>query len=106
MDYFPFSLPFDLYNTFRVISGSVPTQTLGMTRSEVSDLMAMSYYIEIDPHFTLTPPRFEIEVPAPFYYTFIFDMADYEGLIAVIRWSLLIMFAFALYKITPLLIRW
>jgi hypothetical protein len=130
MEYFPFSLPHDMYNTFRVISGQMPMQTVGMTYQETVAFMAMyenniniesgeimmlsaqetgmqPMNLTTQPMFlTTTAPRFEINIPAPFNYTFVFDMGEYPQLIGVIRWSILVMFVFALYKMTPLLIKW
>jgi len=128
MEYFPFSIPFDLYNTFRVIAGQMPVETVGMTLQEAraftalmenshrqAEIMALhgghvafqSSYAGIEPMFlTDTAPRFEIEIPEPFNYTFVFDMNDYTALIGVVRWSLLVIFIIGLYKLTPLLIRW
>jgi len=128
MEYFPFSLPFDLYNTFRVIAGQMPVETVGMTLQEARAFTALMEnphqqdkimalhgghvafqlsYAGLEPMFlTSTAPRFEIEIPEPFNYTFVFDMNDYTALIGVVRWSLLLIFVIGLYKLTPLLIRW
>jgi|GEM_PF-4892719 len=113
MDYFPFSIPLDLYNTFRVMSGNMPIEALSLNTQERRELMALienGYsYASIEPMFLGglgTPPRFEFDLPEPFNYKIVVDLADFEILIAVIRWGTLMSFGFFLFKITPKFIKW
>ena len=106
LEYFPFSLPFDFYNTVRVAGGMAPVQSLGLTASEIRQLNANGIELQTIQELRAYLPRFTIDVPEPFNYEFVFDMNEWSRLVTMIRWSLLVMFAFALYKITPRIIAW
>lgn len=110
MDYFPFSIPLDLYNTFRVMAGTMPIEALGLTRNEQVEFMALHTqgYEGINPALLQAPPppRWEIELPDPFNYTLVLDLADFQPVINVIRWGLILFFTAGLIKITPMVIRW
>jgi len=109
MEYFPFSLPHDLYNVVRVASGQAPIETIGMTSREANLFLAdQAHHYElygITPTFINTDaPRFEMHLPEPLNYTFVFDMNDYPQMIAVVRWSILVIFAIGMIKTTPRII--
>jgi len=111
IDYFPFSIPFDLYNTFRVMSGNMPIEALGMTRSEYAEFVVFQAYgyEGITPTFTLPTtraPTFEFPMPEIFNYTLVIDLEDFRVLIDLIRWIVLLSFAFGLYKMTPKVLTW
>ena len=112
MDYFPFSLPFDFYNTVRVMGGIAPVETLGLTMTEARQIMAAMDYGAVEGFTTFSDfrsqeiPVITVEVPEPFDYTFYFDLNEFAPFIQMIRWGILIMFTIALYKFTPMLIRW
>lgn len=110
MEYFPFSIPFDLLQTIRVLGGQAPIETLGMTPGEFRTFMSAQAFaygeLGIAPANLFPPPRFEIEFPAPFNYTWVLDLADYQRLINIIRFSVLVTFIVALLKLTPGVIRW
>ena len=102
---FPFSLPHDLYNLVRVIAGHAPMETIGMSHREATAFIAMQtehYNLHgITPTFINTEaPMFEMHLPEPFNYTFVFDMNDYPQMISLIRWSTLVIFAIGMIKIT------
>lgn len=105
VEYFPFSLPFALYNTFRVIAGQVPMEVIGLTPQEAQVVLAHNQYMGIT-QFSSEAPRFEINLPPPFYYTFVFDFNDYSIFVSAIRWGILIMFVVGMIKTTPKLLRW
>ena len=105
-EYFPFSLPFALYNTFRVVAGQAPMEVIGMTHEEAAQFMSSHAYMDISPQFSTQAPRIEIDIPHPFNYQFVFDMNDYQVMISVVRWSVLAMFAIGMFKMTPKLLKW
>ena len=81
-------------------------ETIGMTNREANAFITaqLDNYeaYGIAPAFiNQTAPRFEMHIPEPFNYTFVVDMNDYPQMIAVIRWSILIIFAVGMIKTTP-----
>jgi len=106
MEFFPFSLPMALYNTFRVTTGQAPINVIGMTLEESNAYIASFSYAGVTPHFSLEAPRIVMDIPAPFNYEFVFDMNEYPLFIALVRWSTLAIFAIGMMKMTSKIIRW
>ncbi|MCL2358030.1 MAG: hypothetical protein FWC70_12910, partial [Defluviitaleaceae bacterium] len=130
IDYFPFSLPRDLYDTINILLGQTPA-ALGGASARERDLFlqhlndqpltaAELARIEplIDAHILwVTVPQFEITIPMPDFSTslgsitytepevvFVIDLADYPTMIAIVNWGVYVSFLLGLIFITPRLL--
>ena len=97
---FPFSVPFSIYNTFRVLAGELPVEMVGLSQLEINALMDTYHYSHLEYRSIgiVRPPVFTVEMPPPFNYTFVLDLADYQGFISLVRWSILASFAIGMMK--------
>jgi len=129
MDYFPFSIPRDIFDIFGLILGTQPAALLGATTHERALFFHYQEtgHLSDEGHLIIAPmvfpdpilPRFEVNIPLPSFaggridsanesvvYTWVLDMADYPRLIAIINWSVLVAFLFGLMQLTAKFITW
>lgn len=129
MDYFPFSIPRDIVDIIIVLIGVETPEILGTTSHEralLSHFRETGYLSPegleiIEPLFSLVPhsPRFEVNIPLPDFsggqidnenssiaYTWVFAMEDYPTFVAIIRWSVFLIFVFGLIKATATVLTW
>jgi len=122
IDYFPFSLPRDLYNAISIMLGNTPAALGGASVQERALFMqyinneplTAAEFTQIEPfidaHFlTRNIPRFEIRVPMPSFSTGVgeinyteseivieIDLAEYPTMIAIINWGVFVFFLIGL----------
>lgn len=123
MDYFPFSLPRDLYDIIAITLGVQPAEMAGATTQERAliahwhehgEISPLGYDM-ISPLFIPSPrlPRIEIDIPLPdlsgsntIAHTWVFDMAEFPTFVNIINWGVFLTFLVGLLSITQKLITW